>query len=279
MVAGAARPRPSCVKHTARVWWTCAVFSRLAPFVLALVVVVALGAGVFVLLEPRMPASDPVVDEPPRPGWALPIDLPPAVEGSQARRGASGYADEEWVLETAAATGVPARALAAYAGVALWKSRQPVDCGLTWTTLAAIGAVESDHGRHGGAQIGADGRAVPEIFGVALDGNGVALIEDSDAGEIDGDSELDRAVGPMQFIPQAWRNWHIDGNMDGVADPHSIDDAVMATANYLCRASGDVRNEGGWRLAIGAFNSSDAYIQSIADVANRLAADAAAPAP
>src|SRR5690606_31253576 len=143
--------------------------------------------------------------------WALPIDLPPPVAGSQVRDGASGYADEEWVLETARITGVPARALAAYAGVALWKSVQAVDCGLTWTTLAAIGAVESDHGRHGGSSIGPDGRAEPEIYGVALDGQGVALIEDSDGGDIDGDSELDRAVGPMQFIPQAWRNWHIDG--------------------------------------------------------------------
>src|SRR5690606_37861250 len=115
----------------------------------------------------------------------------------------------------------PARALAAYAGVALWRARQPVSCGVSWTTLAAIGAVESDHGRHGGSSIGVDGRAVPEIFGVALDGNGVALIPDSDEGEVDGDDELDRAVGPMQFIPQAWRNWHIDGNMDGVADPHN----------------------------------------------------------
>ncbi|HRQ00820.1 MAG TPA: lytic murein transglycosylase, partial [Terrimesophilobacter sp.] len=95
----------------------------------------------------------------------------------------------------------------------------------------------------------------------------------------DGDGELDRAVGPMQFIPQAWRNWHIDANEDGVEDPHSIDDAVMATANYLCRASGDMRSEGGWRQAIGAFNASDAYIQSVADVANRLAADAAVVTP
>ncbi|HRN28321.1 MAG TPA: hypothetical protein PK890_01255, partial [Terrimesophilobacter sp.] len=104
----------------------------MGPVVLALVVVVTVGVGALTLLEPRMPASDPVFDEPPRPGWALPIDLPPAVEGAQARPGASGYADEQWVLATAAATGVPPRALAAYAGVALWKTGQAVDCVLTW---------------------------------------------------------------------------------------------------------------------------------------------------
>lgn len=256
------------------------MFSRLAPFALAFAVVAAVGVAAFTLLEPRVQTSGPVaVDEPVRPGWAPPIDLPPPVEGLQARPGAAGLASEQWVLETAAATGVPARALAAYAGVALWKTDQAVDCGVTWATLAAIGAVESDHGRHGGAHIGPDGRAEPEIYGVALDGDGVALLEDSDGGTLDGDSEFDRAVGPMQLIPQTWRNWHIDANLDGIEDPHNIDDAVMATANYLCRASGDMRNEQGWRQGIGAFNSSGAYVQSVADVANRLAADAGATAP
>lgn len=252
---------------------------RCAPFLFAAVAVVAVGVGVFTLLTPRPQASTPVSpDLVERPVWALPVELPPLAE-ERARRGTGGYADEQWVLDTAAATGVAPRALAAYAGVAIWKSRQPVSCGVSWTTLAAIGAVESDHGRHGGASIGSDGRAEPEIFGVALDGNGVALIADSDGGELDGHAELDRAIGPMQFIPQAWRNWGIDGNQDGTIDPHQIDDAVTATANYLCRASGDVTNEAGWRLAIGAFNSSDAYIQSVADVANRLAQDAQLASP
>lgn len=245
------------------------------PFVVAALAVLLIGVGTMVWLAPRMPQTTPSAQpESLAPRWAPPVPLPRAVDGPQVREGASGYADEAWVIAIAEATRIPARALAAYAGVAIWKSGDSFSCGLTWTTLAAIGEVESDHGRHGGSSIGADGRAEPPIFGVALDGNEVALIPDSDGGEIDGDAELDRAVGPMQLIPQAWRNWHIDGNLDGIEDPHNIDDAVMAAANYLCRASSDVTNEQGWRAAIGAYNGSDAYIQRIADVANRLAENA-----
>lgn len=251
------------------------VVARIVPFVVAALAVLLIGVGTMVGLAPRMlPTTPSAAPEPVALRWAPPVALPPSVDGPQAREGASGYADEAWVVATAEATGIPARALAAYAGVAIWKSGSSFSCGLTWTTLAAIGEVESNHGRHGGSSIGADGRAEPPIFGVALDGNGVALIPDSDGGEIDGDTELDRAVGPMQLIPQAWRNWHIDGNMDGIEDPHNIDDAVMAAANYLCRASSDVTNEPGWRAAIGAYNPSAAYVQRVADVANRLADDA-----
>jgi membrane-bound lytic murein transglycosylase B len=68
----------------------------------------------------------------------------------------------------------------------------------------------------------------------------------------------------MQLIPQTWRNWHTDGNGDGVEDPQNIDDAVMATTNYLCRASTALDTEAGWRAAISAYNSTDAYLRSVA---------------
>lgn len=147
-------------------------------------------------------------------------------------------------------------------------------CGLSWTTLAAIGLVESDHGRHGGSTIGADGTVFPPIFGIALDGNAASHLPDSDGGTIDGDAEFDRAVGPMQLIPQTWRNWHADGNRDGVEDPQNIDDAVVATSNYLCRASGDMVSRDGWRAGVLAYNGSGEYAQSVANAANRYAADA-----
>lgn len=53
-------------------------------------------------------------------------------------------------------------------------------------TLAAIGQVESDHGRSGGPHIGPDGTVTPPIYGVALDGAGTSRIPDSDGGTIDG---------------------------------------------------------------------------------------------
>lgn len=140
-------------------------------------------------------------------------------------------------------------------------------CGVSWTTLAAIGAVESDHGRHGGSSVRPDGVVAPPIFGVALDGVDTAEIPDSDGGAIDGDPEHDRAVGPMQLIPQTWRNWHVDANGDGVEDPHHIDDAVLAAANYLCRAATAQDTEDGWRAAVAAYNSAPSYLEAVARTA------------
>ncbi len=46
------------------------------------------------------------------------------------------------------------------------------DCDISWTLLAAIGRVETNHGRFGGAQLGSDGVSRPEIRGPQLDGAG-----------------------------------------------------------------------------------------------------------
>jgi membrane-bound lytic murein transglycosylase B len=140
-------------------------------------------------------------------------------------------------------------------------------CGLSWNTIAAIGAMESDHGRHDGSVVGEDGTVSPAIYGIPLDGVNTAEIPDSDAGEIDGDATIDRAVGPMQLIPQTWRNWHTDGNGDGVEDPQNLDDSVMATANYLCRASTHLETESGWRGAVLAYNQSEDYAIGVARTA------------
>ena len=189
--------------------------------------------------------------------------------------GIAGLVDPGWAAAAASATGIPERAVLAYAGAALSKAASAPACRLSWTTLAAIGQAESDHGRHGGSSIGADGTVSPPIFGVALNGNGVALVPDSDGGAIDGDAAADRAVGPMQLIPQTWRNWHTDGNGDGVQDPQNIEDAVMATTNYLCRASTALDTEAGWRGAISAYNSAPSYLRKVARVAVAYNADVA----
>lgn len=245
------------------------LFSTLGILVLAMIV-----GALFVVLSPRFKSQgQPTADAAQRgPGYALSVADPPRAEAAT-RPGVSGLVDADWVEEVAAKTGIPARALAAYAGAAIVKAEGMPSCGLGWTTLAAIGYVESDHARHGGAVLADDGSVSPPIYGASLDGQSTAHIPDSDAGAIDGDKEFDRAVGPMQLILQTWRNWHVDGSGDGVEDPQNIDDSVVATSNYLCRASGDMKSESGWRAGVGAYNSSDAYVQLVADVANRYLAD------
>ncbi|BDZ54147.1 lytic transglycosylase domain-containing protein [Agromyces marinus] len=195
----------------------------------------ATGSGVSPLVEPELPT-------------------PPAV-------------DADWIAESAAATGIPERALSAYALAHVAVAEEEPRCGLDWTTIAAIGAVESRHGGHGGATLADSGLVTPEILGPALDGDGVAAIHDTDDGLLDGDRTWDRAVGPMQFIPSTWEQWGTDADGDGIADPHDIDDAANAAARYLC-ASGPMTTPDGWREAVFSYNHDDAYVDKVATIAN-----------
>lgn len=176
--------------------------------------------------------------------------------------------DEAWVTSMSAKTGIPARALAAYAGAELEARQSHPRCGLRWNTLAGIGYVESAHGTLGGAHIMADGTTDRPVLGPRLNGGpSMAAIRDTDGGRLDGDTEWDRAVGPMQFIPSSWELFGIDANGDGVADPNNIDDAVLAAARHLC-ASGPMTTPAGWRRAVLDYNNSPDYANAVARQAN-----------
>lgn len=175
--------------------------------------------------------------------------------------------DATWLQRVATQTGIPRRALAAYAGASLALVGERPGCHLGWTTLAAIGHIESDDGRHGGGVVSDNGYPSLPIIGPALDGGAFAGIHDSDGGAWDGDRAWDHAVGPFQFIPQTWRAWGADGNGDGRADPNQFDDAALTAARYLCHA-GDLSSVDGWRRAVLAYNHSDSYVDDVARVAN-----------
>ena len=103
--------------------------------------------------------------------------------------------------------------------------------GLSWTVLAAIGQIESGHGRNVGP---------------------------SSAG----------ALGPMQFMPATWAFAGVDGDGDGKADIMSAYDAVPAAALYLCRNGA---GRGGQSLydAIFSYNHADWYVREVLDLAAR----------
>lgn len=243
----------------------------LRPLLIVAAVLAALAvvtAAILIFLAPRIPGLPGIAPppEPPAPSWAPPAD--PPVAAAVPGPGIAGLPDPVWVAEVSAATGIPEPALAAYAGAALAKAAAMPECGLSWNTLAGIGRAESDHGRHGGSSVADDGTVNPPIYGPPLDGGeGVEHIPDSDGGAIDGDATIDRASGPFQLIPQTWRNWHTDGSGDGVEDPQNIQDAAMATANYLCRVSVGIDTEDGWNAAVAGFNSPQSYRDTVARAA------------
>jgi membrane-bound lytic murein transglycosylase B len=212
---------------------------------------------------PPLPMAD-LVDEVPIEALDGPVD---------------GLANREWLVQTSAATGVPERALQAYAGAVVAIEWGLPECNLGWSTLAAIGYVESRHGTYEGSTIDAEGVVTPTILGPALDGNGHGEISDTDGGVLDGDTTWDRAVGPMQFIPSTWTSSGHDGDLDTVISPNDIDDAAYTAGLYLCAtAGGDMREPVNWRQAIASYNQSMEYAIAVAKAANRYAAAVAEPA-
>ena len=133
--------------------------------------------------------------------------------------------------------GIPAPVLDAYVQAAARLEGEYEQCqGMGWPVLAGVGKVESNH--VAGRQVSASGDVRPTMIGPRLDGSGVGGNTtphmDSDGGEWDGDTGYDRAVGPMQFIPTTWASHGLDGNGDGIADPHNVFDAMWSAAVYLC---------------------------------------------
>lgn len=103
--------------------------------------------------------------------------------------------------------------------------------GLPWQLLAAIGQVESGHGRNVG----------PSTAG---------------------------ALGPMQFLPSTWAFAGVDGDGDGKADIMNPYDAVPAAALYLCRA-GATQGPQGLYDAVFSYNHADWYVKMVLDLAAR----------
>jgi hypothetical protein len=112
--------------------------------------------------------------------------------------------------------------------------------GLSWSVLAAIGKVESDHGRS-------------PLPGVRSGWNTAG------------------AAGPMQFgigvgrAGNAWARYGHDFDHDGRISVHDPGDAIPAAAGYLCAAGAPRRLD----RALYAYNHSWAYVAKVKAIAAR----------
>ncbi|MWA02769.1 transglycosylase SLT domain-containing protein [Actinomadura sp. LD22] len=109
--------------------------------------------------------------------------------------------------------------------------------GVGWNVLAAVGKVESDHGRGPGS-------------GIRTGTNSAG------------------AAGPMQFLAGTWKAFGVDGDHDGHTNIYDPADAIPAAARYLKHngAPGKIR------AALFQYNHSDQYVDLVLRQARAYAA-------
>ncbi|QIK74503.1 lytic transglycosylase domain-containing protein [Nocardioides piscis] len=203
-------------------------------------------------------------------GTAVPtqaIEAPASVSAPPGSTPAAASGDTGRIIATASTSGIPTAALAAYQRAEAVINSADKSCELPWQLIAAIGRVESDHGRFAGNTLDDDGVAQPGIYGIPLNGkNNTQRITDTDAGQHDSDVKFDRAVGPMQFIPSTWSVVGVDGDNDGKRNPQDIDDAALATAVYLCSGDDDLSSDKGQRASVYRYNHSNDYVDLVLSI-------------
>lgn len=118
--------------------------------------------------------------------------------------------------------------------LSLYKAAARTCPGLSWTVLAAIGQVESGHGRN------------PST---------------SSAG----------AMGPMQFMPPTFAAYAVDGDGDGARSIMDPADAIFTAAHYLC-ANGAGRSPSALSSAIYHYNHAAWYVAMVLKLAGLYAA-------
>ncbi|HEY9352470.1 MAG TPA: lytic murein transglycosylase [Nocardioides sp.] len=218
------------------------------------------------LTQSSATASGPRYDD----AFSLPDGTSVPAEAIEAPASVSASTNEggKSLPGTASAAGIPSAALAAYQRAATVINAADAACKIDWPLIAAIGRVESNHGRANDNRLSAEGVSTPGIYGVPLNGKGnVSQITDTDGGQYDGDTSYDRAVGPMQFIPSTWAMVGVDADGDGKRNPQDINDAALASAVYLCSGNDDLSTDQGARAAVFRYNHSQSYVTTVLGVA------------
>ena len=192
------------------------------------------------------------------------LEQPAAV--SRIAGGLDPQAGAAGTMTTLATNGIPSAALYAYHHAQTLLADADTDCKLPWNLIAAIGRVESNHGRTNGNVLTVEGVAKPGIFGETN-----KSVKDTDNGTIDKNAELDRPVGPFQILPSTWKKLAVDSDADGSKDPQDIDDAATTTGVFLCSGTGDLSTTDGVRSAVTRYNNSGDYADLVMKVSEAYA--------
>ncbi|WP_163508293.1 lytic transglycosylase domain-containing protein [Fodinicola acaciae] len=262
------KPRLSEVRDGKRRAHRALAFRALGYLGIALII-----AGVSFLLVPQVRARNAALQVVPAPSQSTPaapsapdpfVSPTPAPSATASgapvqpnvQAGPAMYA--VWAQRLSPKLNIPVVALQAYAYAQVAQNAATPNCNISWTLLAGIGRAESDHGQEKGSVLNADGTSTPPILGIRL-----TSIRDTDNGQLDGDTQYDRAVGPMQFIPSTWKIYASDANGDGKADPFNINDAALASAKLLCANGRNLRNGTDWGAAVYAYNRVNTYVANV----------------
>ena len=250
--------------NAGRWWHRVSAAAVLTVLAVAMIAGLRPTPGVAVALRASAPGSAPApapVSVATVPGAVL---APVAAARAIASRGGVAYtlAGTALTLED-----VPPRALSAYQRAATVIDRADEGCQLDWELLAALGKVLTDHGRVAGSELDGEGVPRPLVVGQRLTGRqGTPRVPDSDAGLLDRDSHVDRAVGPMLLLPAVWSVVSVDGDGDGRRNPQDVDDAALGAAVFLCAGEGDLRNPAHRRAEIRRYHGGSDYVRSVLSV-------------
>ena len=243
------------------------VWRRAATGLLAVGVCVATGLGAASVDTASGPVTQAALDSSPSSLVGLTAGPLPSSAAARDLPGPAAVVDTTGAGRLArpalAAGDIPPAAWEAYLRAAAVLAKAAPRCGLDWTVLAAIGLVESDHGRSS-TGTGVDGRR--------------RTAPDTDGGRLDGDPARDITVGPMRLLPSTWQVIGVDGDGDGIRSPADPDDAALAVGVALCAGDAHLGTRAGLRRALLRYAPSPAYVDLVIRIA-RSYAQAASPAP
>lgn len=160
---------------------------------------------------------------------------------------------------------IPEIALESYAYAASAMDRSAPGCHIGWPTLAAIGAIASDHGSAEGATLSKDAAVAPALRGLTREHMQLRTVADTDGGRFDGDLHQDVPMGPMQIMPSVWEQWSVSARNGAAPSPDNLDDAALSVARLLCAAGGDLSVPEGWAKAVGAVDSAPDFVSAVHD--------------